>query len=185
VYFCVPMTPATAGYRVIEHVLATRQQRDVTQVGSCMMSVISPSPDGRWLATVSRGETARSSQVVLIAPTSGEKRTLMSVDSPQSLSPGLGWTRDSQAVIVRRTPAETASDNTHGQLADLLAIPVDGAQPRKLDVNVDLSGPLTTFRVHPDGQRMAFFTVVPQATEVWIVENFLSVLGPKRASSTR
>ena len=54
---------------------------------------------------------------------------------------------------------------------------------RKLDVDVNAMAPLSPIRMHPDGKRLAFFTLGDDPLrEVWVLENVLSSIEPTRAA---
>jgi hypothetical protein len=55
---------------------------------------------------------------------------------------------------------------------ELWLVPIDGAQPHKLDLGVP---DFAMCKVHPDGKRIAYVT--PESKmEAWALENFLPAL---------
>jgi Tol biopolymer transport system component len=77
----------------------------------------------------------------------------------------LTWTPDSQQILfIRRdeTPEETRSE--------LWGVSADGGEPRSLGFSVPQA--VESLSVHPDGRQLAFH-VREQATEIWVMEDFL------------
>jgi hypothetical protein len=76
---------------------------------------------------------------------------------------GMGWAPDGSAIFRIM------------QSGDIWRLPVDGSEPQKLNSKLEAGGPpLGLFRIHPDGQQIAFETATPsKPQEVWVLENFL------------
>jgi Tol biopolymer transport system component len=116
------------------------------------------SPDGTTLAL---GAVVEGHGVIQILPSSGgSPRVLM--EFPAGTGPDqITWAPDGQAVICR-------SD------LGILAVPVDGTEPRKLNWEIDegLVQAMRTLRFTPDGTRISFSAEAGEE-ELWVMENFL------------
>jgi Tol biopolymer transport system component len=154
---------------IIERDLASGAERTVVErtAGNGGFAVFSVSPDGRSLA-VPIGDIRNDAgmAIVQIRIDNGESRDLVRAGESERLPPFIApqWTPDGQAVLVRkRSPNE------------LWLVPVTGAAPRRLDVDVrDWSfGAIGQFKLHPDGHRLAFLSG-SLSNEVMVLENFLT-----------
>ena len=135
-------------------------------------SQLALSPDGRFLALAGLAYDSGSSRLLQILPTGGgEPRELLRLEEVEKwgASRTVAWTPDSGAVIViKKTPARN----------ELWLVPVDGATPRRLDIDADsftrdADGGLDSgFSLSPDGRQIAFLSGKSVA-EVWALENFL------------
>jgi Tol biopolymer transport system component len=124
------------------------------------------SPDGRSIAEVSTEGSA--SDVLIIPLEAGQTRSLLHVNAPEHIRNAapvaLSWTPDSRAVIAMKT----FDDN---RPAELWHIPIDGRQPRKLDIDTE-HWSQSSFRLSPDGKLLAFVgTAGRPGTEIWALEN--------------
>jgi Tol biopolymer transport system component len=126
------------------------------------------SPDGRLIATV-MSHSATEASVLLIAPGSGEMRTLRrgAAAAPEVLM----WAPDNRSVFVRwtapgRTPAEP----------EVWRIPVAGGAPVRIDWTLGHDN--REFRVHPDGRRLVYVVNTSSSqTEVRVLTGLLSRVG--------
>ena len=75
----------------------------------------------------------------------------------------VAWTPDGQSLLFMRSSG--AGDSK----AELWLTPVQGGEPRKLDLAVQGMRDLC---VHPDGRHIAF-TSAASRRGVWVMENFL------------
>jgi Tol biopolymer transport system component len=126
------------------------------------------SPDGRSVAQVSvEGSTTN---VLVISLEQNQTQKLFQVSAPghiQRLSPvSLSWTPDSRAVIAMKY----FDGNSRTELWE---IPVDGREPRKLDIDTaHWNGADAGFRLSPDGKHLAFVgSAGKSGTEIWAFEN--------------
>jgi hypothetical protein len=130
------------------------------------------SPDGRQIATV-MPHSATEASVVLIAPASGEMRTLRrgAASAPEVLL----WAPDNRSVFVRWTaPGATPAE------PDVWRIPVTGEEPVRVDWTLGHDN--REFRVHPDGRRLVYVVNSSSSqTEVRVHENLLTAAGPAAA----
>jgi Tol biopolymer transport system component len=135
------------------------------------------SPDGRFIATTYNDESTKSSVALLIPVSGGEPRELLRVREPQVLLGTASWMPDGRAFVVNKVLK--AGENER----ELWLVPVDGSQPRKIDVGtINVPGPAASpaVSVNPDGRRIAYATGSPEKSEVWVLENFLPALSAKK-----
>lgn len=146
-------------YAVMERDLASGTERELIRTPSGGgNSPFSLSPDGRSIAVIST-----SSSLLVVPSKGGEARTLFRTSPPEWLMPAgaLAWTADSRAVLVVK-------------VNKLWEVPIDGRQPRELDIDVSdwLTG--EGFRLSPDGRHIAFVgNAGGTGSEIWALENFL------------
>jgi Tol biopolymer transport system component len=128
------------------------------------------SPDGQLVARISVDEKSRTSTIVFVPPNGGEARRV-NVPTRVEGFRGSSWMPDSQGLLV----AETGDDTKH---RSLWLVPISGAAPRRLDI--DVSNWILPYgvRLSPDGRRIAFFTG-QEASEVWAIENVTAVRGKR------
>jgi len=159
----------TDGQSFVERDLASGNEREI--IRRTALGAPSPSPDGRFIATTSLDRSTKSSVLLLIRVSGGEPRELLRVSQPLSLNQLVQWTPDGRAVLVNKSLNDT------GPQRELLRVPIDGGQPRKIDLGVTAFNNI--FKVHPDGRQMAF-VVGENKAEVWVLENFLPALNAKK-----
>ena len=129
---------------------------------------ISVSPDGRLIAA-SRAD-ASGTAVVVLPVGGGEPRTLFHVDRLASILKDLVWTPDGRSVLALKVAG--LNDQAGNELWRL---PIDGASPRKLDIDVSrvVTGGQGRIRLHPDGKQLTYVSGHYPVMEVWVLENFL------------
>ncbi len=176
-----PYDSGPTEFRLLEHDLASGRERELSRgmLPNPFQAVVL-SPDRRHLVFPSPGPEG-SGQVLKIVPlTGGEGRVLFSAEvSDRIRGQTLNWTPDGRHVIVgthaRRGPQASV---TH-----LWRIPVQVGEAQRLALIIE-SAPNSgvRLRMHPDGRQLAFHNgrVLPGAGELWVMENFLSVLDPER-----
>ncbi len=123
------------------------------------------SPDGRYLAVDVLDPSTGMPLAVLLVPTAkgGEPRELVRVSVPERTA-FFSWTPDGRAMLTRKflSPGNV----------EQWRIPLDGGQPKKLEVNARFPAP--SLRVHPDGRQVVFPVATQRRpTELWVMENFL------------
>jgi Tol biopolymer transport system component len=121
------------------------------------------SPDGRHLLV---SDPSNPGWLVILPTAEGEIRKIALENGGR----GLGWAPDGSAIYRIM------------QSGDIWRLPVDGSEPRKLDSKLEPDGPgLGLFRIHPDGQQIAFETATaPKPQEVWVLENFMPTLAANK-----
>jgi Tol biopolymer transport system component len=128
--------------------------------------VASLSPDGKWLATVSR----EKERAILIVPSEGgEPRELCRFNLKGGHPTWLDWTPDSQSVIFSKRLDESKSGVSGW---GLYRVSFDGGDPQFLGISTTY---ISDFDVHPDGRHVAFASYGPEWKEakLWVMENFL------------
>ena len=114
-------------------------------------------PDRRLLA---RGVPGG---LTLIPLEGGERRDVgLDQDAAQSIA----WMPDGQHLVVRTGPRSRAIPPGPGSL---WWVPLDSAEPRKLDIGIDR--PLV-LDAHPTESQIAF-AADATTMQVWVMENFL------------
>ena len=127
------------------------------------------SPDDRFLG-IGDGDST-TDRLVLVPVAGGAPRELYRASRPEGLDGyRMIWTRDSRALIVPKLL------DANGERKELWLVPVEGGQPRKLDIDVNnwiLPG--GGFQLHPDGRRIAFSAddAAQSGPEVWAPDNVL------------
>jgi Tol biopolymer transport system component len=128
--------------------------------------VASLSPDGKWLATVSR----EKERAILIVPSEGgEPRELCRFTLKGGHPTWLDWTPDSQSVIFSKRIDELKSGVSGW---GLYRVSIDGGDPEFLGISTTY---ISDFDIHPDGKHFAFASYGPEWKEakLWVMENFL------------
>jgi Tol biopolymer transport system component len=122
------------------------------------------SPDGRWLAFISRDAATRTGAVSLLNVASGASRRIFEVAEPGRVTNLLEWLPDSLRLLVSKVENGAASG---------WIVPIEGGAPTRLDPGLPRDA-LTSdrLRVHPDGKRIAF-DAGASSYEVSALENFL------------
>jgi hypothetical protein len=92
------------------------------------------------------------------------------VDRPASILKDVVWTPDARSVLALKVAslAEPAGN-------ELWRVPIDGALPSKLDIDVSrvVAGGQGRIRLHPDGKQLTYVSGHYPMMEVWVLENFL------------
>jgi Tol biopolymer transport system component len=147
-----------------ERDLASGKEREIIRGKD--LGNLSLSPDGRSIATIYNDRSTKSTVLLLIPVSGGEPRELLRVSQPPLLGP-VSWMPDGRGILTAKTS---------GAGSELWSVPIDGGQPRKIDMGVTNFG---GFKVHPDGKQIAYL-VGENKEEVWVLENFLPALNAKR-----
>jgi Tol biopolymer transport system component len=128
--------------------------------------VASLSPNGRWIAAVSR----QKERAILILPSGGgEPRVLCRFNLKGGHPTWLDWTPDSQSVIFSKRIDE-AKSGVSGW--GLFQVSIDGGDPQFLGISTTY---ISDIDVHPDGKHLAFSSYGPEWKEakLWVMKNFL------------
>lgn len=147
---------------VLERDLASGSERELLRRNGLRGPRVSP--DGRYITVRA---TSGASTAVLLIPTAvgGQPRELIRVNEPEGFSPYLAWTPDGRGIIVAARLDESGNKS-------LWLVPVEGGQPRKLDVDMRDFADQSPIAVHPDGRQIAY-VAGESKREVWVLENFL------------
>lgn len=186
----------TAGrsFSVVERDLSSGNERDVfrrpsarsvTDVHLSRDGRLFAASDGDWFAgSPSEPGTNRQWSIVLIPSEGGPPKELM-----QRESHGGGilmWTPDGRSVFVYSVTNKDKWER------EVWRVPTDGAEPQRLELNVNFLGPLGNsdqqIHVYPDGKRVAFAVSEPaKRAEIWALENFLggALQGGRPTESSR
>ena len=123
------------------------------------------SPDGKWVTVGLAPKQGQGTTDILVFPTAGgESRVLFSKGDAQAVNM-FSWMPDSRSLRIRRV--------LNPQTVELWDVPLDGTAPAKLATS-PRGGLAPSFRLHPDGKRIAFEArAVQKPAEVWALENFL------------
>lgn len=155
-------TPPPSDPAFIERDLASGSERVVIQRRS--LGALNLSPDGQWIATPSQDDSTKSSTLILIPVFGGEPREVFRVALPDRQEYP-SWAPDSSFIIVRKRLSAGNGGFEYWQ------IPISGAEPRKLNLNLNL-GNNGWMSLHPDGHQVAYSSGTNRY-EVWVLENFL------------
>ena len=121
------------------------------------------SRDGKQLAFA---VSESGSKIIKVIPVmGGEARELLRGDeSLMNISFGtIAWASDGKNLLFVRPV------NSGGSETDLWLIPLQGGEPRKMELSAKNMHDLS---VHPDGRHIAF-TTSQDRFEIWVMENFL------------
>ena len=121
------------------------------------------SPDGQWLAFVSR-EKKRTLRIM--PATGGEPRELYKFEHFGGHPTALTWTADEKHILF------SLSERKRGLPTSIWRIPVAGGEPQDLGFEMKF---FDNISAHPDGQHFAFssYGTEYRPSEVWVMENFL------------
>ena len=150
--------------RILAHDIERELDQEIFREDIRLPWTAAPSPDGKWLAVVSR-ETERALKLV---PTSGgEAKALYAFKQAGGWPTMLTWTPDGRNIIFSLENNEQASYGWR-----LWKISASGGEPQDLGITTRF---ISEVCVHPDGKRLALSTYDPEASgsELWVIENFL------------
>ncbi len=140
---------------LVERDVATGKEREL--LPQTTLDWFSPAPDGNHLVYDATDPVTKESVVSILPIAGGGSRDL--------LRPSAGfshpyWTPDGRLILLRKA-------------GELWAVDPAGSEPRKIDLGVNR---ILDFRVHPDGNQIAFMTRNDTPQEVWVMENLLPAL---------
>ena len=111
----------------------------------------------------------------IISTDSGEVRRLIKFSQEQQFYLiRHDWSADSKYVFYTRRVEAQGSYKF-----ELWRIGIDGGQPQK--TGLEMPGTIDNISAHPDGEHLTFENMAPMSAslaEVWVMENFLSLLKP-------
>jgi Tol biopolymer transport system component len=149
---------------VVARDLGASQEKELFSVAdpSYYCAGLALSGDGRQLAFAVHEAESQSRVLKVLPAAGGEARdVLRGVEMP--LPGSVAWTPDGLSLLFTTTPGPRSSRT------ELWLVPVQGGEPRKLDLVADNTRDL---RVHPDGRHIAY-TAGKDRSEVWALSNFL------------
>jgi Tol biopolymer transport system component len=146
--------------------LQTGQEKDIT-TPSPTPTGMALSPDGRQVAVTTADEASGRHTLMVVPVAGGAAREIHGVDKPRTIVRLPSWTTDGRQILC----AITLQDKR-----EYVLVPADGGEPQTFAT--PMSG-ITDFSFHPDGRRAAFSAGRSQS-EVWVMENFLPPVTPRR-----
>jgi len=134
--------PGEQRVAIVERQLASGVERELLRRSS--LAGLSLSPDGRWLATVSRNRDAGTSALVTASTSGNDVREAVHLTRGEAFDAGtLFWSPDSGSVMARKSGTGTKPGFVRAALDGKLTTHPD----LELGVNI---------RVHPDGRQIAY-----------------------------
>jgi Tol biopolymer transport system component len=149
---------------IVARNLETHGERELYRTNTYILR-LALSPDGQRLAFLEAAQALRPTVVKTMPASGGQASELYTLKKGKRFSWGVGlsWTPDGAHVVVGAPDAPDQPD-------ELLIIPAEGGEPRKLELGVKVDH----LSLHPDGRRIAFTRPEPGGgSEVWVMENFL------------
>jgi Tol biopolymer transport system component len=132
------------------------EPRQLTNHTNCFCELEAWSPTGDSIAY------ACSDQRIRIIPfKGGEPRVVLKTDGLSSHQGSLAWTRDGARLLY----------TAKGQL---WTVSTAGGEPTAISTGLD--GNILQFALSPDGQRIAFNAPSGEEPELWLMEDFLSLV---------
>jgi Tol biopolymer transport system component len=156
--------------------------RRTTRLASVGQRVrLAVSPDGSQVAYLGMGrdwpqDDASRAALVVAPATGGEPRVVAGFSGNSTVQDrnhglGLAWSPDQRYLFFVRPEGDTGD----GSKA-VWRVPLAGGEAENISISMNR---IRHLRVHPDGRRIAFDSIVDARSEVWALENFL----PKPARS--
>lgn len=146
--------------------METEIEKELFRMDVRLPFVASLSPDGKWLALVSR-EEQRAIQV--LSSEGGETRELYRFDLKGGHPSWLVWTPDNKFIIFSQR-IDSSKSGVSGW--GLYRISLKGGDPQNLGISTTF---ISDIDVHPDGKNLVFCSYGPEwkKPELWVMENFL------------
>jgi Tol biopolymer transport system component len=148
--------PQQPRWSYVERDLQSGIERDLVSDLSRLMAEprsypASGSPDGRFLLNTIVGDPSR---LVAYDTTTAEVREIFRARGTQAFNHygDLQWTPDSRAIV---TTVATTMHATGTNEQEIWWIPIDGRDPRRIDVGTTQIGE-NPIAIHPDGRQLAF-----------------------------
>ena len=146
--------------RLLVRDLKTGQDKELSRD---MLSSISVSPDGQWLA-FSSFDSEQACALKVMPASGGKPRELLRLKQGESFW-SIAWAPDGRHLFfVRRNYSE--------KKYELWRIAVESGEPQNLGVAMNV---LSQISIHPDGRRIAY-NYGASKSEVWVMENLLPPL---------
>jgi Tol biopolymer transport system component len=146
--------------------METGVERELFRMNVRLPLVASLSPDGNWLAVVSR-EDERAIEVLSV--NGGEPRKLYRFEHKGGHPTWLTWTPDNKFIVFSKRIDDSKSGVSGW---GLYRISVNGGNPQNLGINTTY---ISGIDVHPSGKNLVFCSYGPEwkKPELWVMENFL------------
>lgn len=153
--------------------LATGEKRKIFSAGSPGRANVSP--DGNRLAVVEHLRKESVGYMFVLDLKTKQQHELWRMALPDGGKPpaAAAWTRDSNTILYwRRVPRKGPFFTD----AVLWTVSADGGEPQPTELSAEnLTLPVQTLSLHPDGERLVFSAGSP-GYEIWKLSNFLSKL---------
>jgi Tol biopolymer transport system component len=158
----------------------TRRVTRLTPVGARVALAVSP--DDSQIAYLGTGtewawEDSRLAGLVVAPATGGEPRAIANFfgnSTARQSNDGLGlaWSPDQRHLFFVRPEGDTGDGSK-----SVWRVPLAGGEAENIGISMNR---IRGLRMHPDGRRIAFDSVVDPLSEVWVLENFLPKAGSRR-----
>ncbi len=152
--------------RVFRRDLQTGVETDMSKE-PLFASLLTLSPDNRFVAFHTYERTADGKlryDLEVMHMEDGKRRVLLSGASPINQ---IVWSPDSTRLLISRIAGDP---RTAQGMYELWLVPVEGGMPKKTDLKMP---GLTFLTADADGKRIAFTSVRPFASRLWVMENYL------------
>lgn len=152
----------------VERNLETGRERVIATPPSGIGNNLGHSPDGRYWLSYEESATPAKTVFRAYDVVAAQVRDLFQVDRKSSLVyDGVQWMPDSRGVIVNVLGANET-------LRELWWIPVDGRQPKRLNVGVNVVD--AAIAIDPEGKQIAFGAGDPMPSKTPVVQSELRLL---------
>ncbi len=152
--------------QLVSRKMETGIEKELFRRDTPLYLVASLSPDGKWLAVVSREEE----RIIQVLPSEGgEPRDVYRFNLEGGHPTWLDWTPDSQFIIFTKRIDESKSGISGW---GLYRVSAEGGEPQFLGISTTY---ISDIDVHPDGKHLTFCSFGPERKkgELWVMENFL------------
>jgi Tol biopolymer transport system component len=147
----------------------SRKATRLTPVGDRVALAVSP--DGAQVAYLGVSDYPTLVGALVVAPTTGgEPRAVAHFSGNSTLRDrqeglGLAWSPDQRYLFFVRP----SGDMGDGSMV-IWRVPIAGGEAESIGVSMNR---IRALRMHPDGRRIAFDSVIDALSELWALENFL------------
>jgi Tol biopolymer transport system component len=142
--------------------------------GENLVSGMRLSPDRQWIVAPTFDRATKAAGVLLVPVRGGQPRELIRAGAPVQFRIA-GWTPDGgSAVIWKNLTGDWKQAST---ASEVWMIPIDGREPRRVELDLASLPAADGFHFSPDGRYIAYDTNTGSVSEVSMLENFLPALG--------
>ena len=169
-----PRDDSIKGLALMLHRMDIGQTREIQRLPEGYWTAIAISPDSRQVAFIGPAtDDARLAAIKVMAISGGESRELLKIGPQEDIGGWWGriaWMPDGQSLLVVRSTKVS-------RMYQVWRVPLQGGEPQRLGAAMER---IRFPSVHPDGRRIAFDSGQwkPRQLELWVMENFLSMLKP-------